>query len=189
MNIFDKSFNFPKNYNGEIVTIFPTNIEFAASDFDAVMASKDELHLWSSSSWPEDNFTIEANKEDLKNHVEDNQQHSAYGFMLYDSCKKNCYGSLYVNPIDFENFKNDKDEIQKFDARIDCWIRTDIEESLKIDIIKELITWLCNDWPVRWGFSAIPSLPQYENLFGKCGLKLSLTLVYKENKKLYLYSC
>jgi hypothetical protein len=188
MSIFDKNFNFPKNYIGEAVTIFPTDIEFASSDYDAVMASKDELRLWSVSSWPEDDFTIESNREDLKNHVEDNQQHSAYGFMLYDSNKKNCYGSLYVNPINPEYFMNDKFDFEKFDARIDCWIRTDIQESLKIAIVNDVISWLRNDWSIRYGFSVRPSLPQYENIFKKCGLKLSLTLAYKENTKLYLYS-
>lgn len=188
MNIFNKKFDFPKNYSGETVTIFPTDIEFAKSDLDAVMASKDELRLWSDSDWPADNFTEEDNREDLKDHVEDNEEHCAYGFMLYDSSKKTCYGSLYVNPLNLESFKNDKSEIEKFDARIDCWIRTDIEESLKIAIVKDLTTWLNSDWSIQWGFSARPTLPQYQNLFSKSGLKCSLTLVYKENNELYLYS-
>lgn len=188
MNIFNKKFDFPKNHNSDIVTIFPTNIEFAASDFEAVMASKEELRLWSVSDWPEDDFTITANREDLKYHVEDNLEYTAYGFMLYDPSKKTCYGSLYINPIHFESFKNEKEEIEKFDVRINCWIRTDIEESFKIDIIKTIINWLNRAWPIRWGFSARPTLPQYQNLFIKSGLKRSLTLVYKESNKLHLYT-
>ena len=188
MYIFHKKFDFPKHYSGEAVTIFPTNIEFAASDFDAVMASKEELRLWSDSDWPEDDFTVEVNKEDLQYHVEDNEEHCAYGFMLYDASKTTCYGSLYVNPINRDSFKNTKSEMEQFDARIDCWIRTDLEESLKIAIVKELTNWLNSKWPIQWGFTARPTLPQYQNLYSKSGLKRSLTLVYKENNELYLYA-
>ncbi|MEZ5006766.1 MAG: hypothetical protein R2728_11535 [Chitinophagales bacterium] len=188
MYIFHKKFDFPKHYSSEAVTIFPTNIEFAASDFKAVMASKDELRLWSDSEWPENNFTVEANKEDLKHHVEDNEAHCAYGFMLYDANRKTCYGSLYVNPINPDSFKNAPSEIAQFDARVDCWIRTDIDETLKIAIVKELKNWLDNEWPIQWGFTARPTLSQYQKLFSKCGLKRSLTLVYKEYNELYLYA-
>lgn len=188
MNIFNKTFDFPKHYNSEILTVFPTDIEFAASDFEAVMVSIHELRLWSYSDWPADDFSVETNREELKYHVEDNEEHAAYGFMLYDSNKETCYGSIYVNPINPDSFKNPKTELEQFDARLDCWIRADLKESLKITIIKELITWLKRDWNMQWAFTARPTMPQYQNILSKSGLKRSLTLVYKEDHELYLYA-
>lgn len=188
MNIFNTAFDFPKRFSGEYLSVFPTDIEFAVSDHEAVMASKEELRLWSDSDWPTEDFTIEENREDLKFHVKDNEDHCAYGFMLYDADQKTCYGSLYVNPIIADSFKNNKAELELFDARINCWIRTDLDEKLKVAIVKELIVWLNSEWLIQWAFAARPTLPQYQNLFSKCDLKRTLTLVYKDDNELYLYA-
>lgn len=150
MTIFSKNFAFPQKYTGTHVTVFPTDIAFASSDLKAVMASKSDLRLWSTSEWPKDDFNVQENIQDLKCHIEDNELHSAYGFMLYDSTRKICFGSLYINPIDPLNFKNELPEINEFDARLDCWLRTDLDDSLKIGIIRDIMVWLRDDWQIGW---------------------------------------
>jgi len=150
MSIFHKAFKYPKNYESKTFKVFPTNIEFAQSDFEAVMASRIELRLWSESTWPADDFTLEQNREDLKVHVLDNEAHSAYGFMLYNASETTCYGSLYVNPINPDSFQNDKSDYEKYDARIDCWLRSNLETSLKITLVKELSYWLEKDWGILY---------------------------------------
>ena len=37
----------------------------ARLDYDAVMESREYLRKWEQSTWPEDDFTVDANREDL----------------------------------------------------------------------------------------------------------------------------
>lgn len=99
MNIFRPDFHPPQAFESEAIVIFPTNEAFYLSDHEAVMASKEALRVWSQSDWPEDSFTPEQNRDDLLLHVADNKNHEAYGYMIYSPNRKNCFGSLYVNPL------------------------------------------------------------------------------------------
>lgn len=158
MNIFQPDFTPPATLSTDEFSIFPTSLEYYMSDYEAVMKSRDYLRIWSVSDWPSDTFTAEENREDLKLHIDDNQTHSAYGYMIYDREHSKCFGSLYVNPIStiLENYLIPSDiepVLRSSDARIDYWVRSD-EREADAQITQMIRNWLTNNWKIKPLFSA-----------------------------------
>lgn len=190
MNIFTKKFNPPKTFSSSSFHLFPTNNDFYQSDFEAVMANKEMLREWSQSTWPEDDFTPKQNFDDLAQHIEDNQTHAAYGYMIYSKDNKKCFGSLYVNPIANvpDNYKTTADEallIKGYHARIDCWIIEDASD-LEKNIIKELITWFEEVWEINVLFSARPKLHKRMNIYKELNRPLRFNLQSKTSNMMLL---
>jgi hypothetical protein len=76
----------------------PITADDAAMDHDAVMETREHLRLWEQSSWPEDNFTVEANRADV---VDLEQRHAAgraYTYTVLDPLGTECLGCVYVFP-------------------------------------------------------------------------------------------
>lgn len=188
MNIFTKDFDCPKGFRSDGLVCFPTNSNYYLSDFEAVMDSKEDLRAWSNSEWPEDSFTAEENCSDLKLHEEDNKNHDAYGYMLYTPDMKYCYGSVYVNPLDLSYFVNAQDYEGIVDARVDFWLRSNLDYELKLNITKYLTSWLDVDWKIRWFFTSRPNMLERSKLYEALGLKKKYELTYLKGNSIYLYN-
>ena len=183
MNIFNHKFNPPKLLTAKDFHLFPTNNDFYQSDYEAVMANKELLREWSQSSWPEDDFTPEQNSADLAHHIEDNQTHAAYGYMIYSPDLKTCYGSVYVNPIanvpeNYSTTPMETEVIQKHQARIDCWI-VDQNSNLEKTIISELLNWFEETWEINVLFSARPGLTKRMNIYQELHRPMRMNLKSK----------
>ncbi len=173
--IFTNSFIVPAWNNESKFRVFQTNSNFYESDYEAVMASKEELRIWSHSTWPEDDFTMEQNRDDLKLHEEDNRNHSAYGFMIYDNSLEYCYGSLYIYPISrlldyYLVSREDIEALQKFDVRADFWLRSG-EEDHHQQIALEIKDWLLSTWKVAGVFTHREGMLTREQLYRGLSLK------------------
>lgn len=190
MTIFRKSFSPPQSLITDSFQLFPTDIEFYQTDFEAVMKSKEMLRIWGLSNWPEDSFTPEENKEDLKHHVQDNSDHAAYGYMIYSRDSKTCLGSLYVNPLPpvKENYhvsEIDKSLLDQFDARLDYWVTSG--SGLESLITEGLITWFTETWNIRPLLSAREGLVERLEIYEELQLKKCLHLKSKTSGNLILY--
>lgn len=186
MTIFTKTFSPPETLTTSTFRIFPTNNDFFQSDFEAVMANKEMLREWSQSSWPEDDFTLQQNFDDLAQHMDDNHTHAAYGYMIYSPDLERCYGSIYVNPIEniSENYQISSEEesvIRGHQARIDCWIIDD-ESELEKTIIKALITWFDEVWKIHVLFTARPNLKKRINIYKELNRPLKLHVQSKTSE-------
>lgn len=154
-NPFHSAFAPPQQWATAQFELFPTTVDRAASDFEAVMASRAALRIWSDSTWPEDDFTVEANRADLQHHVDDNRDHSAYGYMIYRPAGDFCLGSLYVNPLDrwpryYDLASGDAATIATFQVRLDYWTRTGQTE------VERAFTAALPDWiRVAWTLKAV----------------------------------
>lgn len=193
MNIFTTAYTPPQGFETEACSCFFTDPGFYQSDFDAVIASRDNLRIWSDSGWPEDNFTAEINREDLQLHVDDNEAHEAYGYMLYDPTRTRCYGSLYVNPTtrmaeNYEFTNGTEAVLQHFDARIDYWLSSDIRD-MHLQLSRSICHWIRDSWAIRAGFTVRERAHDRIKLYDAIGLQRSLSLRYRETgTALYLYS-
>lgn len=153
--IFAPEFNPPETAVSERLNLvlFPTDKNFYDSDYEAVMESKTFLRNWSQSSWPEDQFTAQENREDLQLHIDDNHTHRAYGYMIYTLDKKRCLGSVYINPLSNWEQYHDLIEGQRpeeiLDARIDFWIRDTEREDLEMIFVYFLADWMREVWKIK----------------------------------------
>ena len=183
MNIFRPDFQAPQTFENEAVVIFPTNEAFYHSDYEAVIKSKEGLRIWSQSSWPEDSFTPEQNRDDLLLHVADNKSHSAYGYMIYSPDRKTCLGSLYVNPLASlaDNYNISAEEaaaLAEFDARLDFWV-VDGEGALEKQITESIRDWLSEGWKIRPLFACRREMRERQAIYQSLGLTLFLDLTGK----------
>ncbi len=183
MNIFTTQFDFPKELVTSTFCLFPTNQKFYQSDYVAVMNNREMLRIWSQSSWPEDQFTPEENKADLGQHIEDNTNHTAYGYMLYSPDKSRCYGSVYLNPLvtianNYHCTGNEVEILNAHHARVDCWI-IDHDSDLEKEIIASLMEWFKTTWNIKVLFSARVGLDKRINIYRE--LKLDMKMNLKSN--------
>jgi hypothetical protein len=122
-------------------------------DYLAVMASRGHLRAWSNSTWPEDDFTLAANAEDLAGHIDDARQGLAYGYSVLTADRGQLLGSLYLSSVGFlvENYQVDETARSLLGAagvEADYWLRPEAEadDALQGDFISTIDHWLRQDW-------------------------------------------
>lgn len=191
MSIFQKSFSPPERLTTSEVIVFPTDVSFYESDHEAVMKSKEMLRIWGLSSWPEDSFSALENKEDLSHHVQDNLEHTAFGYMIYSLDLKTCFGSLYVNPLDgikdhYHTTREDLKLVNLFDVRLDYWIAQG-EDAIERHVTQEFRKWFQETWKIKPLFSARTGLVSKIMNYESVGLKKHLHLKSKSSGDLILY--
>lgn len=123
-------------------------------DYEAVMDSKPILREWSDSPWPEDEFSLQQNLEDIAGHIGDFEQGLAYGFSLFTPSEERFLGSLYIEEVApfLESYDADEEtraRLETFDARVEYWLRRGVDESFEAELLREVLAWLERDWGFR----------------------------------------
>ncbi len=165
MDIFKLDFSPPQELETEQFHLFPTRLDLFESDYLAVMKSRELLRIWSQSTWPEDDFTPEQNREDLQLHVQDNVEHVAYGYMIYTADRAVCLGSLYVNPLtsipnNYVTTDDDRLVLGSAAARVDCWVAATTSVELETHIIETVKSWFAEDWKIDVLYAARSGMVQ-----------------------------
>ncbi|OMH37106.1 hypothetical protein [Tersicoccus sp. Bi-70] len=78
----------------------PITAADAEMDHAAVVETREHLRLWEQSSWPEDGFTVEANRADLVDIEERHAARRAFTYTVLDPTGTSCLGCVYVFPTD-----------------------------------------------------------------------------------------
>lgn len=120
-------------------------------DFDAVMSSKEILREWSDSEWPEEDFNLEQNGQDIAEHIADHKQNSDYGFSIFAPNEELLLGSLYLNAVGplIENYPTDPmtlARLLKFDVRVEYWLRSGVGPEIEMRFVAAVIKWLEEKW-------------------------------------------
>lgn len=192
MGIHTESYTPPQFLKTQRFCVFPTDPAYSAPDFEAVMASRAALRIWSASEWPEDSFTLEENRADLQLHVDDNNDHSAYGYMIFNPERTVCYGSVYVNPLDSltseYNWLDCEPDTGAFDARIEFWTRSEYPE-IEREITALLIDWFKIEWKIRPLFTAREQMESRRAVYETLGLRKYAELAGRDDGgKLFLFA-
>jgi len=186
MDIFSRNFAPPSQFVAHDFVLFMTDVRYALPDHEAVMKSRESLRIYSQSEWPEDDFTVEQNREDLQRHVDDNNNHEAYGYMIFSPDRRVCYGSLYVNPLTrvsehYALTPELKTKLEQHDARIDFWLVEGIDEKPAENVLAGVRGWFKREWKIRPLFSARREMTGRRDLYQKAGLKLQADLQGNES--------
>jgi hypothetical protein len=70
----------------------------AEKDHAALMETRSELRAWEQSTWPEDDFTVEANREDLAGLEQRHADRRAFTYTVLTPDGRECLGCVYVFP-------------------------------------------------------------------------------------------
>lgn len=141
----------PEHLNTPRFVVQRQRPEDNALDYEAVMSSKELLREWSDSEWPEDNFTLEQNAEDIAGHIEDHQNDLDYGFSIFTPDYSRLLGSLYFNPVEplLEHYPADVGTLARlraFDVRVEYWLRQGTSTELEKNLVREVLSWLERKW-------------------------------------------
>lgn len=125
-------------------------------DYAAVMETREYLRLWRQSTWPEDDFTVEANRKDL---IDLEQRHAAdraFTYTVLDPDGTRCLGCVYVFPTSATFLAKSTvtpvgdDEWVDVDAVIFFWARlSQMASGMDKRLLAALRAWFKDEWKLE----------------------------------------
>ena len=98
MTFFDPTVAVPERLATDEFQLRPITAEDAAIDHAAVVETREYLRLWEQTSWPEDDFSVAANRADLEGLAERHAAHRAFTYAVLDPTGVESLGCVYVFP-------------------------------------------------------------------------------------------
>lgn len=119
------------------------------------METREFLRAWEGTGWPDETFTVEANREDLlrlqKRHVEG----ESFTYTVVDPTQTNCLGCVYIFPTSAKLFskadiaKLAQDNGNDFGAAVYFWVRQSrLRDRLDERLVVALDAWLRQEWEI-----------------------------------------
>lgn len=164
----------PTGFQAGPFTLEPIGPHLAEVDLEAVLASRDMLRRWSASSWPEDDFTLEANAADLAGHAEDHARREVFGYSVRETGTGRVFGSVYVFPILYFLDRWNMDDgarrrLSGWRAAVDWWFRDDEVERWP-DFFDALKAWMESAWPGPVLYGSRPAMVDHRAIYLTRGL-------------------
>lgn len=143
----------PSGMRTDAFLLRPLLADDAASDHEAVMETRTELRLWEQSSWPEDGFTVAANRDDLVGLEQRHRERRAFTYTVRDPQTDRCLGCVYVFPTSAA-FLARSAVIPVGDDRWDdvgtvvyFWVRRSVMGTgLEERLLESLRAWFADEW-------------------------------------------
>lgn len=133
----------------------PIVADDAAADHAAVMETREYLRLWEQSTWPEDDFTVEADRQDLVGLEERHADGRAFTYTVLDTDGGECLGCVYVFPTGASFLAKSTitpvgdDAWEEADVVAYFWVRrTRMADGLDSRLLAALRTWFADEWRV-----------------------------------------
>ncbi len=131
-------FNLPVVYEHARFRLRPIRQTDAQLDFEAVVSSAQRLRIQFDGSWPDDDFSIEENRNQLAIHEQQFVSRTAFVYTVLRPDESKVLGCVYICP----------NESKDFDAIVTYWIReTETVGDFPRELASALKAWLRNEWP------------------------------------------
>ncbi|NED94017.1 N-acetyltransferase [Phytoactinopolyspora alkaliphila] len=146
-------FDVPEGLTAEDFILRPIVAADAELDYAAVMESKDYLRTWEQSSWPEDDFTVAANREDLEKLEHRHANRQAFTYTMMNPAGTECLGCVYVMSSDSPMFAQARITAvanrrwDDYKAAVYFWVRKSrLETAMDRVLLDALRVWFGRDW-------------------------------------------
>jgi hypothetical protein len=134
----------------------PITADDAPMDHAAVMETREHLRLWEQSSWPEDDFTVEANHTDLLDLEQRHAAGRAYTYTVQDPLGTESLGCVYVFPTHASFLAKATVTPVADDVWVDVqavvyfWVRQSrMDTGLDGRLLGDLRAWFAEDWKLE----------------------------------------
>lgn len=172
----------------------PITADDAEMDHAALMETREHLRLWEQSTWPTDDFTVEANREDLVGLEKRHREHRAFTYTVLEPEGIECWGCVYVFPTDATFLAKStvtpvgSDEWSDVEAVVYFWTRlSQMERGTDARLLAALRTWFADEWKVEKPvFVTNEEFTQQADLLRGTDLTLKFTLVEPGKPGTYL---
>jgi RimJ/RimL family protein N-acetyltransferase len=184
----------PDELRTEQFTLRPITADDAERDYAALMETRELLRLWEQSTWPADDFTVEANREDLVGLETRHGEGRAFTYTVVDPADTEALGCVYVFPIT-ANFLTKATVTptgdrhwSDVDAVVYFWMRTSaMRDGLEASLLDALRAWFREVWKTeRTVFVTHEQFTQQVGLIGETDLELEFELVEPGKPGTYL---
>lgn len=145
----------PGGFTHTAFVVRPLTTADVELDHAAVMASREQLRVWEQDTWPEDDFTIEDNLDDLQRHQDLHDEGLAFTYTVMNPTETECLGCIYLFPPEAKFLaRSDVTALadgrwEDVDAAVYHWVRSSlIGTGVDRDLFDALVTWLRESWPV-----------------------------------------
>lgn len=134
----------------------PIVADDAEMDHAAVMETRESLRSWRQSTWPDDDFTMEANREDLVELEQRHALHRAFTYTVLDPDGTTCLGCVYVFPTSATFLAKamvtpvGQDQWADVDAVVFFWARRpQMETGMDERLLAALRAWFKDEWKLE----------------------------------------
>ena len=116
------------------------SVDDVEKDYEAVIESRELLHVMFGGPWPRPDFTSEENLVDLERHQQEFLERKAFAYTVVSLDESKVLGCLYINPP----------KITGPDAIVTMWVRqTEYEKGFDEILFHAVRDWINVDWPFR----------------------------------------
>ncbi len=149
-------------------------------DYEAVIASREILHLRSGGGWPREGFTLEENLADLRYHEEEFYARRSFTYTMMNPGETRCLGCVYIYPVDhiFRRRGVPEEEIPTtadYEGEVSFWVRQDrIADDLDRRLLAALLPWLRSEFAFsRVYMRASAAERRHVQILQEVGLRIS----------------
>lgn len=172
----------------------PIVADDAEADHAAVMETREYLRLWEQSTWPEDDFTVEADRRDLVELEERHAEGRAFTYTVLDADGRECLGCVYVFPTGASFLaKSTVTPVagvawEEVELVAYFWVRrTRMANGLDERLLAALRAWFADEWRVpRAVFVTNEQFTQQVDVLRRTDLTLQFELVEPGKPGTYL---
>jgi hypothetical protein len=143
----------PGGFEAREFVLRPIRVSDAELDYAAVMESRDFLRKWEQSTWPEDDFTVEANREDMVKLERRHASGEAFTYTVMNLDQTECLGCVYVFSPEASWFSDahvtavGPGQWLDCDALIYFWVRKSrLPQGMDRSLLESLLTWFEREW-------------------------------------------
>lgn len=145
----------PQELNHPEFHLEPLTPAHTPLDYAALMESRELLRLWSGSPWPQDDFTLVANEEDLAWHAREHRERIAFTYTVLDPAGDTCLGCVYIKSLATLVAEQTENPgrlavIGDFEAAVRFWVTAPrLAGGLDRQLLDALNAWFAREWPFR----------------------------------------
>ncbi len=149
-------FQAPEELRTDEIVLRPLRTSDAELDYEALMESKEFLRLWEQSSWPADDFTVDANRKDLHRHEREHIAGESFTYTVMNPTETQCLGCVYIFPTSAQMFSRpqisaiDGARWSDYEAAVYFWVRTSrLADGLDRRLVEALEAWFEHNWRIE----------------------------------------
>jgi hypothetical protein len=126
----------------------PLSVAHNALDYEAVMASQEQLRLGRTNGWPRVGFTLEENLADLREHEQEFAARDAFTYTVLNPGATRCLGCVYIYPRErvlrsYQAATAALAAVGDYEAEVTFWVRTErLADDLDRRLLEALRGWL-----------------------------------------------
>ncbi len=148
-------FHAPEGMRTDEFLLRPIRASDAKLDYEAVMESREFLRRWEQSTWPADDFTVEANREDMVKLERRHADGESFTYTVMNLTETQCLGCVYISPTSARFFTRAQitaigsADWSDYAIGVHFWIRKSrLDDGLDRRLLDALGAWLGQDWHI-----------------------------------------